>query len=615
MINRQTAHFTDASAYSGTYLRHVSLAAISASCKPGNWDATLEQIEMVLRQALEFGFSQNELDRVKAEYLSFLDAESKQAATQKSAVIARQILSGINRKKLLLSASRKKELLTPFIESVSLADAHTAIKKAWSENHRLVMVTGNALISAPDPEKRIRDVFSAAGKKKTGIYEVVESKSFPYLKIPDEKASVKEDKQYNEIGTRQVVFNNGITLNVKKTDFKKNQFLFKVSFGPGSVSEPHAKPGLRYLAERTLQESGLGGLDADQLGEALAGKNIRFNFDIKANHFAFSGSADPKETELAFQLMYHFMNDPGIRPEALQLVKNRYRQEFDSLKRTPDGIMQISGNAFLAGDDPRFILPEPAVLSAYTIGDIKTWLQLYFAQSPIDVSIVGDIDEEAVLKLSGTYMGAFSFRSDDLPQSRFNTERLMFPSGEQKTFQLDTKIDSGVVRLAFLTDDFWDISRTRRLSILSKVISERLRITIREKLGAAYGPYAYHAPSLVFDGYGVLHVVVRVEPDTEEFVLSKMRAIVHDIHTRGVTQKEAQLVLKPVLNHIKDLRSTNSYWLSSVLSNASVYPDKFVWAENMTADYQRITSEELSRLAKKYLRPENSAVIFIGPKN
>ncbi len=614
MITKQSAQFSQGSVYSGTYLRHLSLSAISATCKPEQWKATLGQIETVLHQALKFGFSPKELDRVKADYKSMLEAQFKQAATQKTSAVAKKILSGINGKKLLLSPEQKMNLLTPFIETISIADTHLALKKAWSPDHRLILVSGNANIKEKSPRKIILNQYLASSKKEVHPYKDFQSKPFPYLDVPAQKAKIIREQQIDGLNIKQLQFSNNTALNLKKTDFKKNQFLFKISFGHGKASEPGSKPGLAYLSERVIQHSGFGGLDMDQLEEALAGKNVAFNFKIHENYFSFSGSSDPKDAELVFQLIYHFLEDPGVRAEALQLAKTRYRQEYDQLKRTTDGVMLIHGNSFLAGNDSRFSLPEPAVMASYTVNDIKNWLMVYLKQYPIELSVAGDVNETLIKDLASTYLGSLSQRRS-LDSIKMKPLTLIFPTGKKERYTIDTKIDKGVVRLGFLTDDFWDIKQTRRLSMLSRVISERLRIIIREELGASYSPYAYNAPSLIFQDYGILHIVVQVKPDTQDFVYSKIKEIISDIRTNGITQKELQLVLKPVLNHIKVLRSTNRYWLNSVLANGFVYPQKFKWALDMEDDYNSITSHELEQLAGRYLTIDNSAVIFISSEN
>ena len=157
--------------------------------------------------------------------------------------------------------------------------------------------------------------------------------------------------------------------------------------------------------------------------------------------------------------------------------------------------------------------------------------------------------------------------------------------------------------------------QTRQLSILSKVFSERLRLVIREELGEAYSPYVYNDPSLSLDGYGVLHVVINVQPDNHEFVYHKVKEIVASLAAGEISEEETELALKPVLNHLKMIQKTNRYWLNSVLTDASRHPEKFEWAGNVVRDYGSITHEDLIRLAGQYLDIKKSALIVITPGN
>ncbi|MCK4767205.1 MAG: insulinase family protein [Desulfobacula sp.] len=615
MVNRQTADFSESSVFSGAFLHHISLSAIHATSEPDKWEKALYQIENALRQGLTYGFTQKELDRVKADFISSLEKELDQAESRKSPDLSRKILRTINRKELFLSPEQRKDFLEPYIESISLQDAHEALKESWSKDHRLVLVTGNADINAEEPETAILDVYQKSLMNKVSQYEGFESKKFPYLELPSEKAGIRaREENVKDLGITIIDFHNNVRLNLKKTDYKQNEFQFKVCFGEGKKSEPVSKPGLALVSESVFRTSGLGNLDADQLEEALAGNKIRIGFGINENYFSLSGSGDPKEAELIFQLIYHYFNDPGYRNEALNLAKIRYKQRYDNLIRTPEGVMQIKGDLFLAKNDSRFGLPQPETIHRYTLNDIKNWLTPYFQNSPVEVSIVGDFDLENMISLASKYMGTFKKRKEF--SNEVNTPgKIYFPKGEQLELKIETKINTGVVHVAFPTDDFWDIMQTRRLSILSRVFSERLRITIREELGETYSPYVYNDPSMSFDGYGILHVVVNVKPESHKFIYHKIKEIIISLTTKGISKKETELALKPVLNHLKVLRKTNGYWLNSVMANSLTYPQKFDWSNNMMAGYNTITNDDLILLAKKYLNIEASALIVIKPEN
>ena len=53
---------------------------------------------------------------------------------------------------------------------------------------------------------------------------------------------------------------------------------------------------------------------------------------------------------------------------------------------------------------------------------------------------------------------------------------------------------------------------TRRLSLLAEVLSDRLRVRIREQLGDAYSPGAGSSASEVYPGYGYMLAGTTVEP-------------------------------------------------------------------------------------------------------
>lgn len=614
MISKQTASFSEASVFSGAFLHHVSLSAISATCDPDKWKPSLHEIENTLRQGLIFGFTKKELDRVKSNFVSSLEMVVSQADSRKTSDLAQEILTAINQKELLLSPKQRKDILEPYIESISLEDVHAALKKTWLEDHRLILVSGNADIKSKEPESAILDVYQNSSAEKVIRYEGFESKKFPYLELPSSTAGIRNRKDnIKDIGITTIELDNNIRMNFKKTDYQKNEFMFKVCFGEGKQTEPISKPGLAIISESVLRASGLGNLDEDQLEEALAGSKVSIDFGINENYFSLSGSGDPNEAELIFQLIYHYFNDPGFRAEMLNLAKTRYKQQYDSLIRIPEGIMQIKGDAFLAKNDTRFGLPQPEKIDQYSMTDIKDWLIPYFKNSSVEISIVGDFDLENMITLSSKYMGAFKQRKD-FAQDLTRSEKINFPEGEQIELKMDTKIDTAVVHVAFLTDDFWDIMQTRRLSVLSKIFSERLRIVIREELGETYSPYVYNDPSMSFDGYGILHVVVNVKPENHEFVYNKIKEIVYSLTSKGILKKETESALKPILNHLEVFRKTNDYWLNSVMAKSSYYPQKFDWALNMIKDYETITNDDLTLLSKKYLKIKKSALIIIKPE-
>jgi zinc protease len=162
LIRKPGTPFTSASIHSGRFLKEVYVAEISVESDPENWQKSLSTIEQQLRSALEYGFSDSEVVRVKADYLSRLGDQEKKASTRNSQAIARQMIEALDRNQVMQSPEQRKAMLAAFVQSVTPKDLHNALKLIWSRNHRLIELTGNAGLAVSDgllPEKQILAVW------------------------------------------------------------------------------------------------------------------------------------------------------------------------------------------------------------------------------------------------------------------------------------------------------------------------------------------------------------------------------------------------------------------------------------------------------------------------
>jgi len=216
-----------------------------------------------------------------------------------------------------------------------------------------------------------------------------------------------------------------------------------------------------------------------------------------------------------------------------------------------------------------------------------------------------------VIELARRYLGSLPRRDRTWDTARNDLPTL--PVGGVKQIYVNTKIPKAMVVAAWQTEDFWDIHRTRRLSVLADIFSERLRQHIREKLGASYSPYAYNRSSRAYDGYGVFQAVVSAAPDQTGRILKEVNAIATGLANEGMTIEELTRSIDPILTSIKELRQTNGYWLNSVMSGSSRHPQQIEWARSFIGDFSAVTVEELNQLAATYLTEDRSVALIIAP--
>ena len=612
MLRDPDAPFTSAYVSAGRFLQKIAYGEISAKGPPETWHERLAALEQTLRRALIHGFTPSELDRVRKEMLAELEDGVRKAATRDSQDLSRLIVRHLNQNRVFQSPVQQKEMLAPFLAELTVEEVNQAFQDTWRPSHRLVLVTGNAQVKSAlaGPEETILGAFFASRRQAVAPPEDARAAAFPFFAPPAAGVETPQISWIEDLGIRQVDFGNGVRLNVKQTDFKAGEVKIQAAFGYGDAGEPGVLPALAEVAQGVVTESGMGPLTRDALDRALAGKNTSFDFKVKEDHFLFQGDSVPEELELAFQLLYGYMTAPAYRPEALALSRQRLKQRYEKLSRSIDGRLQIEGKRFFAGGDSRFGLPDPQAVDRVTLEDIRGWVGSAIENAALEVSVVGDIDPEAVVALAGRYLGALGPRETP---DRPHTEAVRFPAGESKTVSVDTEIVKSLVVVAWPTDDFWNIHRTRRLSVLGSVLSEKLRERIRERLGVAYSPYAYNDPSRAFEGYGLLKAVVSTDPEAVQAVVSEVHKIAEDLASEPLPEDEVKRVMEPILTSLKDLRRTNGYWMDSVLVGSLRHPRQLDWARSIEEDYRSIGAADILKMARTYLDSGKAARLVIVP--
>jgi zinc protease len=613
IVSKTSAPFTSASVSSGTSFYQVEFSEISAETSPGNWEKSLSLLEKTLRKSLKYGFVKSELEIVKKDFLSMLDNAVKKMPTRNSRMLARWIIKDLNNERVPMSPEQKRNFLAPIINSITLNNVHDVFKDAWSSDHRLIMVTGNAEI-IPDNkthEDMIYEVFDKSSKVKVSRPSEIKPAVFPYLAEPEKKGKIINRTEIPDLGIVQIDFDNGVRLSLKQTDFEADEVLVNLSFGFGRSAEPANMAGLAELSKEVINESGLGSLNKDEIKRAMAGKNTNVIFGFDEDCFFFKGMTVSEEVPLLFQLIYAHLVDQAYRQEAYSLSMERFQQQYRDLSTLIDGAMVLSGKRFLAGGDSRFGLPSYDLFKNLTLEQVRSWIDTPLKQDKLEVSVVGDFDMNSLIETTAKYLGGLPSRSG-LQEKKISSSP-EFPAAQLFEITVPTKIQKGLVIVAYPTEDIWDISITRRLSVLADIFSNRLLDTIREKLGAAYSPIAYNQPSRAYPGYGVFQAFIHVDPDDSDLIIKEIKQMASDLVEKEITEDELRRALDPTITSIKDLLRKNEYWLDTVLSGTLKHPQKLDWSRTIMKGYSSITADDISAIAKKYLDNEKAAIIIIKP--
>ncbi len=610
-ISQAGSPATDASVGSGVFLQQIRYGVISADCQPANWRTTLALVEQELRQALQYGFSEAELARVKKDYRAQLEQAVAQAQTRESSSLARELIYTVTNDYVFRSPEQEKAFADPIVAAITAADLLQRLHLLWDREQRLVLVYGNVAIAPASgtPEAAIADAYDRSRMVAVTAPVQAPAVRFPYLAPPSGEGRIVARQTFEDLGITMIQFANHISLNFKPTDFTADEVQFALSFGQGRSGVPTPKAAMAALADDVVNESGLGRLDKEALMRALAGKKTNMRFSVKDDRFVIEGRSTPAELELMFQLLYAAVQDPAFRDDAWRLARERYQQTYQAMRQSMDGVMSLYGWRFLSGGDPRFGMPPLADLDGLSAKDVAEWIGRALHSGAMELSVVGDFDPKTIVPLAARYLGGLPVREDPHMTTDGLRSGPRFPAARKMGVSVMTKIDKALLVMALPTDDIWDIQRTRRLNVLANIIADRLRQQIREKLGAAYSTGAFSLPSRTYKNYGLLVVYIPLAPETLDRVDAEVTAILDDIRRKGVSADELQRALEPTLKGIRDRFRDNDYWLGTVLAGASRHPVQLEWSRTIMADYAGIQVTDIEQIARRYLDMAKLAVI------
>jgi zinc protease len=609
-------------------------SSISLACRDDQWAAALGVADQELRRALEHGFQPAELKEVVANFRNGLDQSVKTAATRHSDALADEIAQTLVERNVFTHPSEDLAVYGPALEKVTVDDCLAALRQAWSPRHRIVVVTGNAKIgntpmvisaaaakssanaaatsyAAGSPEQIIASTFEKSRALAVTAPEAVADTAWAYTNF-GAPGKVAQRSHVDDLDITLLTFENGVRLNLKKTDFEANRIRINVRVGHGQLTEPRSQPGLATYASDTFMAGGLGRHSADELRRILAGKTAGVGFRVGADAFLFGGGTNREDLLLQMQLLAAQLTDPGYRPEAARQFSKGIEQEYLAFEHTADGPFTLEVPKLLASGDPRFGLPNKDEMLKRNLAEAKAWLTPELQRGAIEIAIVGDFDLETTIEAVAKTLGALPKR-DAAPVSP-ELLAVKYPSTPfTREFVIQSEIPKGSIRTYWPTTDGREIHRTRRLSVLSDVLSDRLRIKVREELGDGYSPGAGNSPSDVYPGYGYMLAGVEVDPPKAKSLTDLIVAIANDLAEKGVTEDELQRAKNPILTSLRESARTNGYWLTNVLARAQERPEMLDWCRSRYADIEGITKPELDALAKTYLPASHASRVIVIP--
>lgn len=580
-------------------------STVSASVKDGEWKAALQTLEQELRKALKYGFSASELKVQLLDTEGGLKRAADRASTRSNQDLAGAILAVIDDNDVITRPEYRFDFFKAVKPTLTVDEINAEFRRMWAGSRPLVFVTDKKPVDGAEIAAAMESSRQVAVAPRTDNGDL----KFAYENFGS-PGEIVADKRIADLGIRTVRFANNVRLNIKKTDFEKGSVRYSVRVAGGEIALPDDKPGLAAMVGSISAIAALEKHSMEDLKLILAGRSVQTGMSVGADAFVAGGTVATVDLPLQMKLSAAFVTAPGYRREAatrwaalLPVIEGQRRS-------TPQAVATYEVPQILANGDPRFGPPETPVLARRSLDELRTALQPILADAPIEIGIVGDVDEEVAIAALALSFGALPPRRAEAPS---------YAEARKASFRKDLspvalthagQADQALLTIAWPTDDDDNAREVIGLNLLASVLRLELTEELRERLGTTYSAATGSSMSDVYDGFGQFTATTVVAPEKLDEAETTIAEVVARLRERPIGADLLARALNPNLERVDRQQRENGYWLSLV-GEAQSDGERLERHRKRKAIYRSLTPVELQQLAQKYLRPESQLSVRI----
>lgn len=618
MVGRRLQRLTETrtGVISGFEVRHDEIAGcfqterVIVAGNAKEWIALLAIAEQEMRRAVEQGFDPTELQTELENLRTRWRQDAATVETLATPGLAEGLAATIENGQVFTLGNERLPVALAKLGQVTAAECQAAWRAEWEHARLQLFVTASAQWLKVAPEK-ILAAYESSRATPVKAAEALTEVKFAYEDFGPAGAVVQR-AHLEDLDVWQVKFANGVRLNLKRTAFERAKVQLRLRFGSGRVMEPKDQPGLGLWAGG-LVVGGLKRHTNEEMRQAMRGHAVGLNMRASDDACEMSGAVAATELRRSLQVAAAYLVDPAWRTEEEPRVRGLLSNFRGNLQTTPDLVLLTSIAAFHSGGDTRLGMPTRAEIEKLSFPAVAAWLKPMLETSPLEVTLVGDLDVEAAIAEVAKTFGALPARAESATEA--GERKLKFPRPPETRRYNYPAVAGRPTTLVFdwPVRDKLTTTDERRLRLLCAVLEDRLRVQIREEKGATYSPDASFVQSEVFPGLAFMRCRLDVQTKSAKRIAEQVATLATELGDKGCAEEELARARMQALAGAKQQLANNQFWVDR-LDGSQARPVRLDELRTLERDYAAATTSEVNGLARRYLTEQNLFRFFIEPK-
>lgn len=601
--------------YAGTYDDDFFVAKTKDAftgvvvCKEDAIESGIATLLRETERARQFGFTETEYNRARAEYLRKLESAYNERDKGKNEDYVNEYVRHFLDNEPIPGIENEYTIINQIAPAIPVAALNQMMQQLVTDSNQVVALLAPQKEGLKMPtEAAIKQLLKDAKAEKLTAY-VDKVSDEPLMAEAPKGGKIVSEKKDEMFGATTLTLSNGVKVIIKPTDFKADEIRMEgISFG-GSSLFPNSEI-ININGLDAVSVGGLGNFSAVDLEKVLAGKKASVSYSIGDKTETVNGNCSPKDFETMMQLTYLTFTAPRRDNDAFASYKNRNKASLQNMELNPRVTLSDSIQSGIYMNHPRRMRIKADMIDQMDYDKILSMYNDRFKDaSDFTFIFVGNVDIEKMKPVIAEYLGALPAINR---KETFKDNKVDMRQGVYKNEFVRKQETSKATNFVFINGTCkYDLKNNILCDMAGQILDLIYTAKVREDEGGTYGVGVGGQLSKYPTEKAVIQIYFDTAPEKREKLMQIIFAEANNLAKTGPSETDLNKVKEFMLKkHTEDLKE-NSYWMSSI--------DEYLFTGmNPIKDYQQIvnsiTAKDVQKFVDDLLKQKNEIEIsMISP--
>jgi len=376
----------------------------------------------------------------------------------------------------------------------------------------------------------------------------------------------------------------------------------------GSRDEPANETGLVQIYGQVWRTGGTRSKTGDQLDDYLEAHAAKVETSGGRDSTHINWDCLKDNFDDVFKVFVELLREPEFREDKIPLAKNQVNTSISRRNDNPFEIAFREASKLVYGaDSPYARVPEYATVAAVPRQDLLAWHARYVHPNNMILGVAGDFDAQRMeAKLREAFESWPKGPAAPKSQASFQGPKpgVYFVPKDDVTASTVQMVDLGTTRD---NPDYYALEVFNQF--FGGSFSSRLFSNIRSKKGLAYAVGG--GVGADFDHPGILRLFMGTKSGTTAAAIDAFNEELNNLKTDPATPQELTKAKEAILNSFVFRFDSKEKVLHERMDYEFYgYPADFL--ERYRAGIEKVTREDVARVAQKYVHKDRLAVLVVG---